>query len=154
MPAKKRRSPQEKKHLSYTRDRRNRYGENDKSSRKSIPRHKRIQQRASRHRQRQLLAAALGPLDEDAAALVQDRVTRRRHGERKDGWRKRPDEQLGLHVAATLKRRADKGISAAETEQARIVKVLRNTDIHRSELYLWRTTVAMIRDALYPLGAP
>jgi hypothetical protein len=173
VPAKKRRSPQEKKHLSYTRDRRNRYGENDKSSRKSIPRRKHLRHRAGRHHQRQLLAAALGPVDEDTAALVQDRVTRPRHGERGDRWRKVPDEQLGLHVAASLKRRADKGISAAETEQARIAKVLRNTQIHRSELNqvrwvrmptsaesagklqaLWCTTIVMIRDALCPFDAP
>jgi hypothetical protein len=32
-----RRSPQEKKALSYAKDRRNDYGENDKSSRKNIP---------------------------------------------------------------------------------------------------------------------
>lgn len=31
------RGPQEKKALSYARDRRNGYGENDKSSRKAIP---------------------------------------------------------------------------------------------------------------------
>jgi hypothetical protein len=173
VPAKKRRSPQEKKHLSYTRDRRNRYGENDKSSRQSIARRKRLRHRASRHHERQLLAAALGPVGEDTAALVQERVTRPRHGERGDRWRKVPDQQLGLHVAATLKRRADTGMSAAETEQARIAKVLRNTDIYRSELNhvrwvrvrasaesagklqaAWCTTVVMIRDALYPLGAP
>ena len=34
----KRKSPQEKKALSYAKDRRNTYGENDKSSRKNIPR--------------------------------------------------------------------------------------------------------------------
>lgn len=33
----KRRSPQEKKRLSYAKDRRNDYGENDKSSRKNVP---------------------------------------------------------------------------------------------------------------------
>lgn len=37
----RRRSPQEKKALSYARDRRNVYGENDKSSRKNIRRNKR-----------------------------------------------------------------------------------------------------------------
>jgi hypothetical protein len=39
---KKRSSPQEKKRLSYSRDRRNWYGENDKSSRKNIARRKRV----------------------------------------------------------------------------------------------------------------
>ena len=40
-----RRSPQEKKTLSYAKDRRNDYGENDKSSRKSIRRNKRVPNR-------------------------------------------------------------------------------------------------------------
>lgn len=40
MPEKKFRNPQEKKDLSYKKDRRNTYGENDKSSRKNIPRSK------------------------------------------------------------------------------------------------------------------
>ena len=38
-------SPQEKKRLSYAKDRRNDYGENDKSSRKNIRRNKRACQR-------------------------------------------------------------------------------------------------------------
>src|SRR5690242_19968738 len=39
--------PPAKKHLSYERDRRNTYGENDKSSRKNIPVGKRLAVRAS-----------------------------------------------------------------------------------------------------------
>jgi hypothetical protein len=66
VPARKRRSPQEKKRLSYSRDRRNYYGENDKSSRKNIARHKRRRHRAERHSVRQHLAAATGPADVDA----------------------------------------------------------------------------------------
>ncbi|WP_194828528.1 hypothetical protein [Nocardia sp. XZ_19_231] len=46
----RRRSPQEKKSLSYAKDRRNGYGENDKSSRKNIPRNKRIRNRVDRRR--------------------------------------------------------------------------------------------------------
>jgi hypothetical protein len=125
VPAKKRRSPQEKKRLSYNRDRRNYYGENDKSSRKNIPRHKRHKSRAERHRVSQILAAAAGPADQDAEELAQDRVpVRPRPGDR---WRKIPDIPLGLYVASRLKRRSDKGISAAQTMQARIGKVLRDT---------------------------
>jgi hypothetical protein len=175
MPAKKRRSPQEKKRLSYSRDRRNCYGENDKSSRKNIARNKRIRRRADRHHQRRSLAAAPGPVDKDTTALVEDRITRPRHGERGDRWRKVPDEQLGLHVAARLKQRIDEDISAAGTEQARITKVLRSTAIDRAELrmrrarraivpvapepqgrprYLWCTTIVMVRDSFYPLMTP
>ncbi len=80
VPARKRRSPQEKKRLSYSRDRRNYYGENDKSSRKNIARHKRRRHRAERHSVRQHLAAA-GPAGEDAGALVQDRWRARTRAE-------------------------------------------------------------------------
>ena len=59
---KKRRSPAEKKRLSYSRDRRNYYGENDKSSRKNIARHKRHRNRAGRRRVHQQLEAVAGPV--------------------------------------------------------------------------------------------
>jgi hypothetical protein len=124
MAVKRRRSPQEKKQLSYSRDRRNVYGESDKGSRKTIARNKRARHRSERHRQRQDLAAATGPVDEDAEAIVHDRVTQPRRGSR---WRKFPDAPLGLYITATLQRRIDMGISSPQTEQARISKVRRNT---------------------------
>ena len=49
-------TPQEKKRLSYERDRRNAYGENDKGSRKSIPLRKRNVVRAYRKLTKQRLA--------------------------------------------------------------------------------------------------
>jgi hypothetical protein len=45
-----RKSPQVKKALNYAKDRRNDYGENDKSSRKNIRRNKRTPNRADRLR--------------------------------------------------------------------------------------------------------
>ncbi|MBO9402748.1 hypothetical protein [Shimia sp. R9_3] len=48
MPLKKRRSPQEKKSLSYERDRRDNYGENHKGSRKSVPKRKALANRSLR----------------------------------------------------------------------------------------------------------
>ena len=121
---KKRRSPQEKKRLSYSKDRRNWYGENDKSSRKNIARNKRNRHRSERHRAQQRLSAGLGPVDQVVEADLNERLTRARRGSR---WRKFPDTQLGLYVAGALSRRVDKGISAAATERARIEKVRRNT---------------------------
>ncbi|MFE2009824.1 hypothetical protein [Streptomyces sp. NPDC059491] len=47
-----RRTPQEKKRLSYLKDHRNNYGENDKSSRKSIRRNKRFPNSANRRHAR------------------------------------------------------------------------------------------------------
>ena len=66
------RSPQEDKALSYARDRRNVYGENDKSSRKNIRRNKRHPNRSDRHRAGQDLAAGTGPVD-----MVERSVSRR-----------------------------------------------------------------------------
>jgi hypothetical protein len=120
----KRRSPQEKKRLSYSRDRRNWYGENDKSSRKNIARNKRHRHRSERHRAQQQLSAAVGTVDESVEAGVDERLTRARRGSR---WRKFPDAQLGLYVAGTLAARAAKGISSAQAEQPRIERVRRNT---------------------------
>jgi hypothetical protein len=131
VPAKKRRSPGEKKQLSYSRDRRNAYGENDKSSRKNIPRGKRRRHRVRRHLEHQLLAAAMGPVDEDAEMLVHDQVTARRHGYDRD-WKKCPDTPLGVWVAFSLRQRVDRGMSAASTEQGRIEKVLRQTDLRKA----------------------
>jgi hypothetical protein len=50
-------TPQEKKRLSYQRDGRNTYGENDKASRKAIPLRKRLRARAVRRKTREQLPA-------------------------------------------------------------------------------------------------
>ncbi|MCA2227046.1 hypothetical protein [Nonomuraea aurantiaca] len=70
----KRRSPQEKKQLSYAKDRRNDYGANDKSSRKNIPLRKRAPHRANRRRTHQTLEAAAGAVDELAEEAAEERL--------------------------------------------------------------------------------
>jgi hypothetical protein len=52
------RSPQEKKELSYERDRVNVYGQNNKATRKRIPKFKATTNRALRHQARLLMALA------------------------------------------------------------------------------------------------
>jgi hypothetical protein len=121
----RRRSPQEKKRLSYSKDRRNWYGENDKGSRGSIARHKRFQHHVERQRER-YLAAAVGPVDSDAGAAAEERLGRAL-AQRGDRWRKVPDVQLGRYVEDRLARRAATGISSAGTEKVRIQKVRRRT---------------------------
>jgi hypothetical protein len=98
-----RRTPAEKKQLSYERDHRNVYGENDKASRKSIPLRKRLGARADRKRASQALAPGMVPSqiedgDHVDAELLPQRDPRQ--------WRKQPDASLGDHVAKKLKRRA------------------------------------------------
>ncbi|MFC3499979.1 hypothetical protein ACFOOK_03205 [Micromonospora krabiensis] len=96
-----RRTPQEKKQLSYEHDRRNNYGENDKASRKSIRRNKRYPNRSNRHHDRQVLDAAAGSMNEHVAEAVEQTL----YVKRRRRWRKWPDIPLGVHVEAALERR-------------------------------------------------
>jgi hypothetical protein len=93
----------EKKRLSLKLDRRNTYGENDKASRKSIPRGKQRQHQ----NERRSVAEALRPIidvvipeDEvvDAELLAKVRVT----ASRRKGFKKRPDEPLGTVLAKKI----------------------------------------------------
>jgi hypothetical protein len=95
-----RQSPQEKKQLSYKHDRRNTYGENDKSSRKAIPFRKRAVNKANRHADHQILLEATGIPDLEADDRTDDRV----HGGRRKRWRKWPDQRLG-EILANRRRR-------------------------------------------------
>jgi hypothetical protein len=88
--------PQEKKRLSYAKDRRNDYGENSKSSRKSIPRNRAIANRKYRRQlQRDLTEQDFGLVVPAAAAMA-----------RKAGWRKSPDTPLGDYLKRRRARRA------------------------------------------------
>lgn len=98
----RRRSPQEKKALSYAKDRRNMYGGNDKSSRKNIPLRKRLVNKVNRHAAQQQLAGATGQVDSERAELVEDRL----RGTRPRSWRKYPDMPLG-RVLAFKRRRTE-----------------------------------------------
>jgi hypothetical protein len=87
-------SPQEKKDLSYERDRRNVYGENDKASRKGIPRSKRTAAQAYRKRTKQLIGQLTpGEDSEEVEARVGD--LRRTGTGVSTAWRKIPDMPLG-----------------------------------------------------------
>lgn len=91
----RRKSPQEKKALSLSKDRRNTYGENAKASRKGIPLAKARVNRANRHLDRQLLDGALGATDESTEAQIEEVV----NGRRRKVWRKQADEPLGEVLA-------------------------------------------------------
>jgi hypothetical protein len=93
-------TPQEKKKLSYERDRRNDYGENDKASRKAIPLHKRKVIRAYRKSTKQQLPKNEVALDSEAAEAVEQSVLR----VARKGWRKVPDMPLGEFIDRQKKR--------------------------------------------------
>jgi hypothetical protein len=87
-----RRTPQDEKRLSYAKDCRNTYGQNDKASRRAIPRAKALGHRANRRVAR---AALSGPDAEAALGLLRSRST----------WRKAPDTPLGQVIRRTLEAR-------------------------------------------------
>ena len=79
--------------MSYVRDRRNTYGENDKGSRKSIPRNKALSHRKARLK---------GKVSERLPELDLEEIGARMA---KPDWRKAPDEALGDHVRRQMKAR-------------------------------------------------
>jgi hypothetical protein len=97
------RSPQEKKALSYAKDRRNSYGENDKGARKTIPNAKARENRGNRRKLHQELTL-MPKLDEAEAVLVESSA--RHDVNRVGGWQKIPDMPLGEHVAHQKAQRA------------------------------------------------
>src|SRR5437762_13804963 len=86
----KKRTPQEKKELSYNRDHRNVYGEAPHGARKNIPLRKAIRNRANRHVANQALAYQGPTPDEELADDLESRM----HHSAPHQWGKRPDAPL------------------------------------------------------------
>ena len=84
-------TPQEKKDLSYAKDRRNTYGENSKYSRKNIPLSKAQANRSERHAQDQALSQVVALTHEDDLTLAEMKA--KTTAPRK--WQKTPDQPLG-----------------------------------------------------------
>lgn len=94
----KRKTPQEKKTLSYAKDCRNVYGENDKTSRVSIRRNKTFPTRAFRKNINDILQSAVGAVDLEKAEVLD--VNIRAINRRK--WKKSADMPLGKIVKEEL----------------------------------------------------
>ncbi len=113
-------SPQQKKALSYAKDRRNTFGESDKASRKAIPARKAGENRKARRKAGHALAV-IDRLDEGVADIVESSLV---HDiERVGGWTKSADTPLGDYVA-TQKAWAERRIGSnarvrAEVERQR-----------------------------------
>ncbi|RKS08875.1 hypothetical protein DFP74_4599 [Nocardiopsis sp. Huas11] len=121
----RRRTPQDDKRLSYAKDRRNEYGENDKSTRKNIRLSRRYVARANRRKASEALATTRGPADPDQAEQAQERFERRRPKR----WDKWPDEPLHVTVTGTLETRVEREgpDSANAARLARVRARLRRT---------------------------
>jgi hypothetical protein len=96
-------TPQQKKLASLALDRRNVYGENDKASRKSIPRGKQSSQQALRSAAKRPLLNAESLVDEDTANRVEFEVQSAVIQAKRKIFKKRPDAPLG----AVIKRKTE-----------------------------------------------
>ena len=86
----KTRTPQEKKELSYERDRRNRFGQSDKATRRIIPLKKSKANRAVRRAAGGITKVSLGDFDNDSAAKMEAKAAKVSLAR----WRKAPDSKL------------------------------------------------------------
>jgi hypothetical protein len=109
---KRKRSPQEKKLLSYAYDGRNTYGESRTSSRKSIAKRKALANRALRRAENVAIAPSVN--DENSDAFV-PRVG-------KKSWRKFPDAPLAEYVGRSLSRRKTQGMNSTPKRSALLKK--------------------------------
>ena len=107
-------SPQEKKLLSYEKDRRNTYGERGSHSRHAIENHNNRDRRAFRRKANQVLATAQANTAEEPEKLgSQVRAVHRRN------WKKCSDRPLRLVVERKLERRERNGINQSVKELLR-----------------------------------
>lgn len=91
----RKRTPQEKKKLSYERDRRNVYGEAPHAARKNIPLQKALRNRANRHLANRELAIQGPTPPEEISEELESRV----HQKAPKDWKKYPDTLLGEVLA-------------------------------------------------------
>ncbi len=91
-------NPQEKKKLSYSKDRRNAYGESDKGSRKSIPKNKRSSIHAERSKEIKLKQILTGDLEEDYISKLESDINSETKLKKLQGFKKYPDQSLKEHV--------------------------------------------------------
>ena len=99
-------TPQDKKRQSYEHDRRNTYGENQKSSRKNIPRSKKRSHQDERRSVRQVLSSAQGSNASEVADQAPSEALIKGRLKKLQGFRKSPDRPLGEVVKRRLRRRA------------------------------------------------
>ena len=97
----RKRTPQEKKKLSYEKDRRNAYGEAPHAARKNIPIRKALRNRANRHAANQPLRYQGQIPDSESLDELSSTIQQRRPTD----WQKHPDQPLGQVIARRSGRR-------------------------------------------------
>ncbi len=118
-------TPHEKKTQSLARDRRNTFGQNDKASRKLIPRRKRWVNRTFRHQWKLALGTSAASLDE-----IHERIS----ATKRPRWTKQPDRPLEdilrADVLRTIVELIGAGTSADERFLDRVERALVETTLH------------------------
>ena len=94
-------TPQDKKQLSYEKDRRNVYGEAPHAARKAIPLRKKLRNRANRHIQEQVLPPVGAAIDEELAENIESRM----RAQAPAVWSKYPDAPLREVIQRKERRR-------------------------------------------------
>ncbi|MFZ0950681.1 MAG: hypothetical protein WAN17_00365 [Candidatus Sulfotelmatobacter sp.] len=89
-------NPEAKKRLSLARDRRNRFGENSKSSRKNVQRGKQHRHMDERRTVPEVLGQLKGEVQEEQAAEAELKARTRITDSERRGFKKRPDAPLGV----------------------------------------------------------
>jgi hypothetical protein len=96
-------TPQEKKKLSYAKDCRNTYGENDKSSRKNIPLRKAKANRSDRKKLNDILQKVENHTDISDIEIIES-IENEVLSVKRNYWKKCSDEPLGKAVERKLER--------------------------------------------------
>ena len=94
-------NPQEKKKLRLSKERRNCYGENDKSSRKNIKLNKRLEKKSIRFERRALESLNGSEITEDELLETENKVLSGEKYKKVTGFTKYPDQPLSEHIKST-----------------------------------------------------
>ena len=95
-------TPPEKKRLSLELDRRNTYGENDKSSRKNIPKGRARVHRNERRMVEQMLSHGHVTAPNDEAVAIENNVKTKTRAKKLAGFKKHADAPLGETITRKL----------------------------------------------------
>jgi len=101
-------NPQDKKRLSYSRDRRNVFGENDKASRNSIRKRKRYGIHSERSKANKIKQLNYNIYNEDYAGDIENRVLEESEKKRLDKFKKYPDMALGEFIGLQRRKRENR----------------------------------------------
>jgi len=101
-------APHQKKAASYAHDRRNVHGENDKATRKNLPKKKARLNRAFRHEIRDGLHVDGAPVEKVDLDALDTSVT----GARRKKFKKQPDVPLGEYIERQREKRARPSLRA------------------------------------------